>query len=325
MNANRTFPETIAVIVALAALVVGSQTSAADKFPSKEVKVVVPWSVGGRTDVATRIWAPAVGDALGVPVIVENKPGGGGVVGANHVARSPADGYTVGVFSISHIMAQWTKIPPFELDAYVPVGLPFSSPFVLLVRANSPWQNVTEFVNDAKKKRVTFSTSGAGASIHIAAAAYAKKAGIQARYIPYKGDAGAISALLGGEVDATLMPMVAAAGQVAGGALRPLGVSLDKRDSIHANMPTFREAGIDFVFSDIGAGIFLPKGTPAPIVKKWEDALTKAFAREELRKRLKKLYVEPDFIGAQKFHKLLAETTPVLETLSQELNLVAKK
>jgi len=325
MNAKQALSVIIAATVAVAALFAGTLAGAADKFPSKEIKVVVPWSVGGRTDVATRIWAPAVSEAFGVSVVIENKPGGGGVVGANHVARSPADGYTVGVFSISHIMAQWTKIPPFDVQAYVPVGLPFSSPFVLIVRSESPWKNISDFVNAAKKKRVTFSTSGAGASIHIAAAVFARKAGIDARYIPYKGDAGAISALLGSEVDATLMPMVAAAGQVSGGALRALGVSLEKRDTIHADIPTFREAGIDFVFSDLGAGIFLPKGTPPQIVKQWENMLTKAFAREDLKQRLTKLYLEPGFIGTGKFQSLLNETTSLLKTLSRELNLVAKK
>ena len=325
MNSQRRGRFLSAALIAFTALAFGHEAWAADIFPTKEVRVVVPWSVGGRTDVATRIWAPALGEAFGVPVVVENKPGGGGVVGAHYVARSRSDGYTVGVFSISHIMAQWTKVPPFQLQAYVPVGLPISSPFVLLVRKDSPWQNVTQFVSDAKKKRVSFGTSGAGASIHIAAAAFAEKAGISARYIPYKGDAGAISALIGGEVDATLMPMVAAAGQVSAGALRPLGVSLEKRDSIHANIPTFNESGIDFVFSDLGAGIFLPKGTPASIAKKWEDALAKAFARPDLKERMKKLYVEPNFIGTSEFERILAQRTPVLEKLSRDLNLVVKK
>ena len=124
---------------------VGADDARVAKFPDRLVTIVVPWPAGGRTDAATRIWAPFLEQELGVPVVVANRPGGGGVVGARAVARAGADGYSHGVFSISHSLAQWTKTPPFELEAYTPVVLAFSTPFVLAVKADVPWKNVQDF------------------------------------------------------------------------------------------------------------------------------------------------------------------------------------
>jgi tripartite-type tricarboxylate transporter receptor subunit TctC len=310
----------LALALALASLGL-AQGDAVARFPERLVTVVVPWGAGGRTDLAIRVWAPYLEQELGVPVVVANNPGGGGVVGARSVARAGADGHSHGVFSISLILAQWTKIPPFELDAYIPVALPYSSPFVLTVRADSPYQTLQDFIDAFQEERVRFGNSGTGTSVHIAAAAFANQAGINAQYVPYEGDAGAVSALLRAEVQAVVVPMISVVQQIAAGELRALAVSLVEPDAYHEGVPTFLEGGVDFVLGDMGGGIYVPMGTPAGIVEKLEAAYAATFARPEVIAGLGNLAIAVDFMGAEEFRALLDEWNPILEELTIELGL----
>ncbi len=298
-----------------------AQGDAVERFPERLNTVVVPWGAGGRTDLAVRVFAPYLEQELGVPVVVANNPGGGGVVGARSVARAGADGHSQGVFSISLILAQWTKIPPFELDAYIPVALPYSSPFVLTVRADSPYETLQDFIDAYQEERVRFGNSGTGTSVHIAAAAFANQAGINAQYVPYEGDAGAVSALLRDEVQAAMVPMVSVVQQIDAGELRALGVSLTERDSYHEGVPTFLEQGVDFVLGDMGGGIYVPQGTPAGIVEKLEAAYAATFEREEVIRGLGNLAIAVDFMGAEEFRALIDAWNPILEELTIELGL----
>lgn len=314
----------IALITALTLAVSSlalAQQDAATNFPERLVTVVVPWSAGGRTDLAVRVWAPYLEEELGVPVVVANNPGGGGVVGARSVARAGADGYSHGVFSISLILAQWTKIPPFELENYTPVALPYSSPFVLAVSADSDWETLEDFIDAGQQQRVRFGNSGTGTSVHIAAAAFANLADINAQYVPYEGDAGAVSALLRNEVQAVVVPMVSIAQHVEAGELRPLAVSQAERDELHEGIPTFREQGIDFVLGDMGGGIYVPSGTPEAVVERLEDAYAATFARPEVQEGLRNLAIGVDFMGSEEFQVLIEQWNPILEELTRELGL----
>lgn len=308
----------VAVVLALGSLGLAQGDL---RFPERLVTIVVPWAAGGRTDLAVRVWAPHLEDELGVPVVVANNPGGGGVVGARSVARAGADGYSHGVFSISLILAQWRAMPPFELDAYIPVALPYESPFVLTVSADSPWQTLDDFIEAGQEERVRFGNSGTGTSVHIAAAAFARQAGVNAQYIPYEGDAGAVSALLRGEVDAVMVPMVSVTQHIDAGELRPLAVSLTERDALHEGVPTFREEGVDFVLGDMGGGIYVPEGTPAEVVERLEEAYRATFAKPEVEEGLARLAIGVDFMGAEEFQNLIDEWNPVLEELITELGL----
>ena len=310
----------LALVLALASLGL-AQGDAVERFPERLNTVVVPWGAGGRTDLAIRVWAPYLEQELGVPVVVANNPGGGGVVGARSVARAGADGHSQGVFSISLILAQWTKIPPFELDAYIPVALPYSSPFVLTVRANSPYETLQDFIDAYQEQRVRFGNSGTGTSVHIAAAAFANQVGINAQYVPYEGDAGAVSALLRDEVQAAMVPMISVVQQIDAGELRALAVSLTERDEYHEGVPTFVEQGVDFVLGDMGGGIYVPQGTPAGIVEKLEAAYAATFARPEVVSGLGNLAIGVDFMGSEEFRALIDAWNPILEELTHELGL----
>lgn len=309
-----------ALILVLAGLA-AAQESPADAFPERLVTIVVPWGAGGRTDLAVRVWAPRLEEELGVPVVVANNPGGGGVVGARSVARAGADGYTHGVFSISLILAQWTNIPPFELDAYTPVALPYSSPFVLAVQSGSDWETLDDFVSHAQAEQIQFGNSGTGTSVHIAAAAFSDLADLNARFIPYEGDAGAVSALLRGEVDAAMVPMIAVISHVEAGELRVLGVSQTERDHLHEGVPTFQEQGYDFVLGDMGSGLYVPAGTDEGVIEILEDAYRATFEREDVIEGLEALAIGVDFQGRAEFQALIDEWNPILEELTEELGL----
>lgn len=309
----------------LAAAVLGTAfatipVNGAGAFPTREVTAVVPWPPGGRTDITTRLFVPYLSKELGVTVVVDNKAGGGGVVGARDLLRH-TDGHAFGVFSISHILAQWTRVPAFELDKYEPLALPYNSPFVVAVRANAPWKDAESLAADGKTKQINMGNAGAGSSSHIASAAFAKAAGIKARHVPYKGDAGAAAALLSGEVEAATAPMVAFTQHVEAGTLRVLGVSLEEPDALHKDIPTFRSQGIDFVLGDLGGGLYVPRGLPADVVAKWSDAIARTFANPELQDRLAKMYIGVDYVDREGFQRLLADWNPRLEALVEELGL----
>lgn len=310
----------LALLVA-PALALSLAAPPAAAFPEREVVVVIPWSPGGRTDVAVRIWAPYLQEELGVPVVVDNRAGGGGVVGARSVAMEEPDGHTIGVFSISHILAQWVRIPPFELDQYEPIALPYSAPFVLAVEDDAPWADVGKLVEHARDNLISIGVSGTGTSGHIAAAAFADAAGIQARLVPYDGDAGAVTALVSGEVEAAVAPLVAMIAHIDGGDIRPVGASLAEPDELHEGIDTFVEHGIDFVLTDMGSGVYAPRGTPEEVLARWEQALAAVFAREDVRDELARFGLAVTFVDRAGFRAMIEAINPQLEQLVEELGL----
>ncbi len=295
-------------------------THASEVFSQSEVSIVVPWSPGGRTDVGTRLWAPYLESELGKPVVVLNRPGGGGMVGVRDLL-SMDDGHAIGAFSLSQILSQWTKVPPLDMSQYKPVAMPFSLPFVLVVDKDAPWQDAAEFVAYAQDQRVTFGVSGSGTSGHIAAATLASVSDIEARFAPYDGDAGAVTALLGKEVEAVTAPMVSVVQQVEAGELRALGVSLEHGDELHEGIPTFKEQGIDFVLGDFGGALYLPATVSDEFVEEWEQVLERTFADPELQQRLADMYIQTDFVGAGELEALVEEWNPHFEQLVEDLGL----
>lgn len=315
---------TIAFFVAAGVALASAHLAEAKNFPTREVIVVVPWEPGGRTDAGARIWTPTVGEILGVPSIVENKPGGGGMMGAREVLRDN-EGYSVGLFSATHIMAQWTRVPPLELNRYAPVALLYSQPFTLAVRADSGIKSVSEFIAAAKKRRMRFGSGSVGGSNHIAAAAFAHTAELNVQHIPYQGDAGVIAALLGKEIDAAMMPLSGVAQQIESRELVALAVSLEKVDQAHKGLKTFREQGVDFVISDFSGGIFIPKTAPDEAVAKWRAALAKTMQDERVKERLAKLAITPDYVEGKQFQAMLEKWNPVFKKLVEELGLRISK
>lgn len=292
------------------------------QYPKGTITVIVPWSPGGRSDIAARSYAPFLEKELGVPVVVANHPGGGGVIGARAVAQAAPDGHTVGFFSISHIAAQWTKVPAFEFEDYIPVNRMFVAPITVTVHTSSEWKNLQDFVNYAKANpgALKCGASGTGTSDHILSAAFFKAAGIEVQNIPYEGDGPAVTALANKEVDMVAVPMVSVKALVDAGELRVLGVALPERSSLYPDIPTFKEQGIDYTGASFD-GIYVAKGTPDKVVKTLEAAFEKVLSNPDLLAITNKLLLEPGYQNTSSFQRYLAEVNPVIGGIINDLKL----
>lgn len=291
-------------------------------YPKSTITVIVPWSPGGRSDIAARTYGPFLEKELGVPVVVANHPGGGGVIGARAVAQSAPDGHTIGFFSISHIAAQWTKVPPFEFEDYIPVNRMFVGPITVTVHASSPWNTLQDFIDYAKANPGTIrnGASGTGTSDHVLAAAFFKKAGIEVQNVPYEGDGPAVIAVSNKEVEMTATPMVSVKAQVDAGELKVLGVALEERSPLYPDIPTFKEQGVDYVGASFD-GMYVTKGTPDHVVEKLALAFEKILSNPELLEITNRLMLEAGYLPTKQFQDYLAEVNVVIGGIINDLDL----
>lgn len=296
--------------------------SAMAAYPERPITWVVTWPAGGRTDTASRIFAPALGKILGQPVVVVNKPGAGGVVGSREVAMAKPDGYTISLISISMILTQYTAPTPTNLKDYVPVAQLLSSPGLLTVSSKAPWNSVQEFVKYAKANpgKVKNGASGTGTSDHLFAAAFQKATGIKLIHVPYTGDAPAVAALAGRHVDSNFAPMVAVKPFIDAGDMKALGVASDQKRLLYPKVPTWKEQGVNISISTF-EGIYAPKGMPPDIVFILEKALEKVVKNPEVISKIEKIGVELEFIGHNEFVKHVTEADKILRELVEELGL----
>jgi tripartite-type tricarboxylate transporter receptor subunit TctC len=310
----------ISLIFSAILLGLGSAIAADYPDPKKVLTLVVPWPAGGRTDLAVRAWAPLLEKELGLSVAVANNAGGGGIVGAEAVARSRPDGYTSGVFSISHIMGQYTKIPPMDFSRFEFVCTNYSFPTAVIVHAGSPWQTWDDVIAYSKKHpgKLKFAHPGAGSGDHILGEALAAKLGVEWQFIPYKGDAPAGVSLASKETDLWGAPVAAAVGLLKAGTVRVLGMASAERYPLYPEAPTHKEQGVDFV-ANLAEYQCMPKGTPLERIEIYVRAITKVMNLPEVAERMKKIYVVPDVRGPAETRKYVESTSatagPVVEKL----------
>src|SRR6476659_6236816 len=239
----------------------------AQAYPNRPVRVVVPWPPGQATDIAARVVAQKLQESLNQPFVIENKPGAGGAIGADIVAKSTADGYTLLAASSGpiSIMPNLQKVPYDPLKDLQPVSLIAMAPFALVTHPSFPATNAAEFVAlvRANPDKYTFSSSGTGATAHLVSELFNSMAGLKARHVPYKGSAPALSDLMGGQIDYTLETVASLAGHIKAGRLKALGVTSGKRTAALPDVPTLAEAA-NIPGYDIGAwiGYAAPPGTP---------------------------------------------------------------
>ena len=260
----------------VAALVVTSLTTiaAAQDYPgNKPIKLVVPFPAGGGTDIFARVIGNKLAETLKWVVVVDNKPGAGGNIGIDAVAKSPADGYTIGLGQTSNLAINptlYTKLPYDPLKDLVPIVLVADAPLVLVVPANSPFKTVADVVAAAKKKPgdVTFGSPGNGTVAHLTGELFQMAAGVKFQHIPYKGSAQALTDLMGGQVQVYMSSIPTALSHIKGGKLRALAVTSPKRAPSLPDVPTIAEAGYKGFDANTWFGLVAPAGTPAPIVTK---------------------------------------------------------
>jgi tripartite-type tricarboxylate transporter receptor subunit TctC len=260
----------------VAALVVASLTTvaAAQDYPgNKPIKLVVPFPAGGGTDIFARVIGNKLTETLKWVVVVDNKPGAGGNIGVDAVAKSPPDGYTIGLGQTSNLSINptlYAKLPYDPLKDLVPIVLVADAPLVLVVPANSPFKTVADVVAAAKKKPgdVTFGSPGNGTVAHLTGELFQMAAGVKFQHIPYKGSAQALTDLMGGQVQVYMSSIPTALSHIKGGKLRALAVTSPKRAPSLPDVPTIAEAGYKGFDANTWFGLVAPAGTPAPIVTK---------------------------------------------------------
>jgi tripartite-type tricarboxylate transporter receptor subunit TctC len=278
----------LASLLALSAL-----PAAAQNYPTKPIRLVVPFPPGGTPDILSRIIGEHVGKSLGQPVLVENRAGAGGNIGAQSVAKSPADGYTLLVCAFSCAVAPSLYTPaPFDLARdFAPVALLGTVPSVLVVHPGVPARNLKELIAYAKAHpdKLNAASSGVGGSAHLALVLLRNRADVDIAHVPYKGAGQVAADLLGGQVDMYFDNLPASLQSIRAGKLRALAVASKARAAAVPEVPTFGEAGLpDFLITP-WFGVLAPAATPAGAVKTLNEAINQALRDPALGKRLEEL------------------------------------
>src|SRR3954468_12354345 len=285
-------------IALAAAPLVAPPAALAQAWPTKPIRLIVPWPPGQATDLAARIVAEKISQSLGQPIVVENKPGAGGMIGSEQVAKAAPDGYTLLAASSGpiSIMPNLQKIPYEPLKDFAPITLTAIAPFALVARPNFPAANAREFVAlvKANPDKFTFSSSGTGATAHLFSELFHSQAQIKARHVPYKGSAPALTDLMGGQIDYTIETVASIVSHVKSGKLKAYGVTSGKRSSAMPDVPTLAEAA-NLPGFDAAAwiGYTAPAGTPREITQRISAEVQKAVQAQDLKDRYVTLGMEP--------------------------------
>jgi len=311
-------------IAALAAGLLLSLSAAAQTFPAKAITLIVPFPAGGRTDLTARAIAEAMKDDLRQPLVVVNKPGASGVLGAREVSGAEADGYTLGLFSTGFLTTQYTVTTPTNVKDYELVALVNHDPAAVAASIASGWTNIAQVVAAGKAKPRSIKVGiNPGNSAHVFAGAFAKAAGLDVIYVPFKGGSERAAAIAGGHIDldfdivAPMKPLMDA------GKLKVLGVAAERRVALYPEIPTWREQGVDLTIYS-WHGLFAPKGTPAPVLAVVESSLQRVSKDPKFLAQMKKLLLGVRYMGRHEFANFFAEQDALMKPLIQNLGLMKK-
>jgi tripartite-type tricarboxylate transporter receptor subunit TctC len=304
-------------LVALAVL--AAPLARAEDFPSRPVHVLVPFPPGGGTDALARIMGPYLSKVWDQPVIVENKPGASGHIGADYVAGSPADGYML-------LMSSTASLTPKNVDKFVPVTLVSASPYVVVVNPKVPASSIAELVAYAKKNpgKLTFGSSGTGAASHLAGELFKSMAGVEMLHVPYKGTGQAVKDLLGGQIDVMFAPGETVMPQVKAGRLRALAVTSARRATAIPDLPTVAEAGVPGYEAIGWFGLLAPAATPKAIVEKVSRDANAVLADPEVRAKMLALGAEPWADTPEEFGRFIHADQAKWSKLMRERGIVVE-
>ena len=281
-------------------------TAQAQTWPSKPIKYIVPFAAGGTTDILARTISDKLSIALGQPVIVENKPGAGGGVGAAETAKAPPDGYTImgGTISTHAINATlYSNLPYDPVKDFVAITLIARVPNMLVINNDIPAKDVAELIKlmKASPGKWNFASSGNGTSQHLSGELFKGMAGVDMQHIPYKGSPPALSDVMGGQVSMTFDNITTAWTLAKGGKLRALAVTTAKRSPIAPDVPTLGESGLPGYEIGSWQGVFAPAGTPPDIVKRLNAEIVKIINLPDIQKKLLDLGAEPVANSSEEF------------------------
>ncbi len=308
-----------------------SAAAVAQDYPTHPVTMVVAFPPGGVAELTGRPTAIAMEKVLGQRVIIENRPGAAGATGNAYVANSKPDGYTLlmALSSISVIpeaeRLQGHK-PPYELSQFAPIALVSADPVVLVVREESPWKTVQEFVADAKQRpnKITYSSSGIYGALHMPFVMLEHATGASLWHVPYNGGGPAVQALLGSQVDVTVGGPATMIGQIKGKRLRPLANFGDKRLASLPEVPTLKEVGINAEYF-IWSGLMAPAGTSPAIQQKLRDAVRQAVQDPDFKNAMAKVETPVNYLDAPDFRKFWDEDAKKLAEAVKQIRPVEQK
>jgi len=281
-----------------ASLIFAFQNLAAQEYPRQAIRMIVPYAAGGLPDTMTRIIGPQMTQSLGQQVIVENRPGAGGISGTEAVAKSPADGYTLLIADVGQVAINphlFAKLPYDALKDFAPVSLIGSTSLFLVLHPSVPANSFQELVAYAKANpgKLNYGSSGLGSIHHLTTEALKAALGLDIVHVPYKGMGQAVPALLGGQVSMLFSALPAIEGQVKGGKVKLLAISTLKRSPQAPEVPTVAELGVPGFDFAPQIGLLAPAGTPAPIVARLAAEVSRAVKNAEVAQRFQQLGIEP--------------------------------
>ena len=309
----------------LAIMPVYAGMSAAADFPTRPINLIVPYAAGGSSDLSARPYADELGNILKQPVVVLNKAGAGGAIGAAEVARSRGNGYTLLNASIGNVtIAPYTSPVGYDYTNLRGVAQMTDIPLALTVKADSPLKTVPEFVEFAKKNpgKIRYGSPGAGNIQHVTTEGWMKRVGIKLTHMPFEGANPAVAALLGGHVEAVVTGVTEVAPHHKSGALRILAITAPERIKM-VDVPTFKEQGYDLQ-AGVWYGVVAPKSTPDDIVMFLAAALKKAYDSPKVQDAWNKLFLIPSYLGPKEFDARIAREAALHQAVLKDIGLHRK-
>jgi len=315
---------TVILVMAMLSLPFGAGALAADKYPVKPVKLIVPWGAGGGTDALMRVVAHFAGNYLGKPMVVVNVPGVGGTLGARQGKDAKPDGYTLTATHESVITSKIVGVSDFNYSNFIPIANMTLTPAMVASRPDAPWNDMKQLVADAKKRpgKIKFGAT-LGSTSHFFPLEIAYKAGIEFNIVGYEGTAKRQAALLGGFIDLGESNPAAGKKYFQARKLKPLGIATEDRHRLLPEVPTLREQGLD-VFLGVNRGVCAPQGTPDAVMTHLSEVFAKVAKDPGFIKKINELGSDVRYRDQAAYKVYIEEETKRLELLAQEFNIQAK-
>jgi tripartite-type tricarboxylate transporter receptor subunit TctC len=298
----------------------------AQPYPSKPIRLVVGFAPGGNTDTVARVVGQKLGERLGQQVVIENKAGAGGTIATGEVARSAPDGYTLTMgTTTTHAIAvaAYSKLTYDPSADFEPLAQVAVAPYLLTVRSDFPAKNLKEFVDAVKKQpgKFNYGSAGQATTTHLVMASFAHRAGLDVVHVPFKGNAPATTAILGGQIEILFGAIPPLLPHIKAGSLRPLAISSAKRSTSLPEVPTVAESGYPGFDISLWLGFFAPKGTPAPVAQRLENELIKIANSADVKEIMDKQGLEASAGSSGELAKLVKAEIEVYKTVFKAANI----